>query len=183
LHLILAIILILLQSIALADTLRGRVLRVTDGDIVVVLDSNHNQNRVRLAGIDAPERSQAYGKTSKKHLTELVYGETVVIEYDKYDRYGRIVGRIILDGYDMNLEQIKAGLAWHHKKYQDEQSSNERLRYAETEVEAKNNMRGLWYDPDPIPPWDYRRGTRGYIKSVAQRVKSGHNCGTKRYCR
>ena len=79
------------------------------------------------------------------------------MEYDKRDRYERILGKVLLSGEDMNLEQIRAGLAWHYKKYQNEQSSSERELYSQAEIEAREAKRGLWYDPEPVPPWEYRQ--------------------------
>ena len=140
-----------------ASNIAGRVVRITDGDTLVVLDSNNVQHKIRLVGIDAPEKKQAYGKKSKENLSGLVAGKFVVVEYDKVDRYQRILGKILLNSKDMNLEQIKAGMAWHYKKYQKEQSQSDRMLYSDSEVDARNAKRGLWRDPDPIPPWDYRK--------------------------
>jgi endonuclease YncB( thermonuclease family) len=100
----------------LAPTLTGRVVRVTDGDTIVVLDSSDTQHKIRLTGIDAPERKQAFGTKSKEHLSDSVAGRFVVVDYDKRDRYERILGKVLLNGEDMNLEQVRAGLAWHYKK-------------------------------------------------------------------
>jgi len=101
---------------AFADTLTGKVVKITDGDTIYVLDANYTQHKIRLAGIDAPERKQAYGLASRKHLASIVAGQQVTIEYKKRDRYGRIVGKVLLDGIDACLEQVKAGFAWHYKK-------------------------------------------------------------------
>ena len=140
-----------------ADTLTGSVVRITDGDMLVVLDSNKIQHKIRLAGIDAPEEKQAYGKKSKDNLSTLVAGRYVVVEYEERDRYKRILGKIMLSGKDMNLEQVASGMAWHYKEYQGDQSRADQLMYSEAEVDARNAKRGLWYDPDPIPPWEYRK--------------------------
>ncbi len=101
--------LVFLSLTAFADTLTGKVVKVTDGDTLYVLDANHEQHKIRLAGIDAPERKQAYGLASRKHLASIVAGQPVMIEYEKRDRYGRIVGKVLLDGIDVCLEQVKAG--------------------------------------------------------------------------
>ena len=140
-----------------AETITGSVVRITDGDMLVVLDSNKIQHKVRLMGIDAPEEKQAYGKKSRDNLSALVAGRYVVVEYDDRDRYKRILGKIMLSGKDMNLEQVASGMAWHYKEYQDEQSRADQLMYSEAEVDARNAKRGLWYDPEPIPPWEYRK--------------------------
>jgi endonuclease YncB( thermonuclease family) len=120
-RLALALVLALCQTIARAEILSGKVVGVTDGDTVVVLDSNYTQHKIRLSGIDAPERGQAFGTNSKQHLADLIAGESVTVEYDKYDKYDRIVGKILLDGEDVNLKQVEAGMAWHYKQYQKEQ--------------------------------------------------------------
>jgi endonuclease YncB( thermonuclease family) len=140
-----------------ADTLTGRVVRVTDGDTIVVLDSANTQHKIRLTGIDAPERKQAFGTKSKEHLSDSVAGKFVVVDYNKRDYYKRILGKVLLNNEDMNLEQIRAGLAWHYKKYQNEQTPTDRELYSKAEIEAREARRGLWYDPEPVPPWEYRK--------------------------
>lgn len=140
-----------------ADTLTGRVVRVTDGDTIVILDVSDTQHKIRLTGIDAPERKQAFGTKSKDHLSESVAGKIVVIDYSKRDRYGRILGKVLLNEEDMNLEQVRAGFAWHYKKYQNEQTPTDRELYSKAEIDAKNAWRGLWYDAEPMPPWEFRR--------------------------
>lgn len=144
-------------SYAEAETITGSVVRVSDGDTVVVLDTNKVQHKIRLMGIDAPEKKQAYGRKSKDNLSSLIAGKHVVVEYKKRDQYKRIIGKIKLSGKDVNLEQVEAGMALHYKQYQGEQSRLDRQLYSEAEDGARNAKRGLWYDPNPIPPWDYRR--------------------------
>jgi len=141
-RLALALLLSLSQSIIYADTLTGRVVRITDGDTIVVLDANNAQHKIRLQGIDAPERGQAYGAKSKEHLSDAVAGRFVVVEYDKRDRYQRIVGMVLLGGDDVNLEQVRAGFAWHYKKYQMEQTTSDRVKYSDSELEARRVKRG-----------------------------------------
>ncbi len=100
-----------LSITAFADTLTGKVVKITDGDTLYVLDANYQQHKIRLAGIDAPERKQAYGLASRKHLLSIVAGKQVTIEYQKRDRYGRILGKVWVNGVDACLEQVKAGFA------------------------------------------------------------------------
>ena len=133
---------------------------ISDGDTVTVLDGLHAQHRIRLAGIDAPEKAQPYGEASKLHLSRMVFGESVRVEYEKHDRYGRIVGRILKDGQDAGLEQLRAGLAWHYKQYQREQSRADRSAYAEVENAAQRAHAGLWREPAPLPPWTWRMEQR-----------------------
>jgi len=81
----------------------------------------------------------------------------VIIEWSKHDRYGRIVGKVVLEGQDICLEQIEAGMAWHYKYYQDDQTEKDRQLYAAAEIAARATNVGLWIDPNPVPPWDFRR--------------------------
>ena len=142
---------------AQAETLLGKVIHVQDGDSITVLDETHTQHKIRLSGIDAPERRQAFGNVSKESLAEQVAGQSVAVEWDKVDRYGRKVGKVLLAGMDSNLVQIKRGLAWHYKQYEREQSPADRQSYAAAEVEARTAKLGLWRDAAPLPPWEFRR--------------------------
>ncbi len=142
---------------AQAETLLGKVIHVQDGDSITVLDETHTQHKIRLSGIDAPERRQAFGNVSEESRAEQVAGQSVAVEWDKVDRYGREVGKVLLAGMDSNLVQIKRGLAWHYKQYEREQSPADRQSYAEAEVEARAAKLGLWRDAAPLPPWHFRR--------------------------
>ncbi len=93
-----------------------------------------------------------YGNRSKQSLSDMVFDRQVQVEYSKKDRYGRTVGKIIVGGVDANLSQVKAGLAWHYKKYQREQTVEDRYAYAQAEEEAKASQRGLWYESTQVPP-------------------------------
>ncbi|MFQ5545877.1 MAG: thermonuclease family protein [Acidiferrobacterales bacterium] len=135
----------------------GQVVRVVDGDTIYVLDESRSRHKIRLAGIDAPERKQPYGLASREHLASLVAAKSVTIEYAKHDRYGRIVGKVWIDGVDACLEQIKAGLAWHYKKYRREQDPGDRVLYAQAEIQARSQRIGLWQETNPKPPWKFRR--------------------------
>lgn len=151
---------LLAANSAPADTLSGRVVAIADGDTVTVLNASNTQFKIRLMGIDAPEKKQAFGNRSKQSLSSLVFNKQVTVEYNKKDRYGRTVGKIIVDGIDANLEQVKVGLAWHYKQYQREQSEEDRLAYSEAEDKARNARRGLWQEIEPTPPWEYRKVAR-----------------------
>lgn len=161
------------QSQATPRTLEGKVISVADGDTITLLDAGNRQIRVRLQGIDAPESGQAFGQASKRNLSDLVFDGQVVVEYEKTDRYGRTLGKVLASGHDVNLEQVKAGLAWHYKYYQNEQSPDDRRLYAAAETEARSARRGLWADPAPPPPWDFRRGKRGGTKEDGPMGSSG----------
>lgn len=137
--------------------IEGKVVRVADGDTITVLDKENKQHRIRFQGIDAPESKQAFGQKSKQGLSDLVFGKQVTVIYSKMDKYRRVVGKVMLDGKDVNIEQIKAGLAWHYKKYEEEQPPEDRVSYAKAELEARAAKRGLWQEPNPTPPGEYRQ--------------------------
>lgn len=144
----------------LAGDLDGRVVGVIDGDTVDVLDGKQTLTRVRLAGIDAPEKAMPYGQKAKQHLSALVYQKIVHVVTGKNDRHGRVIGKVMLDGQDINLQMIKVGLAWHYKQYSREQEASDRQLYADAEVEARLHRLGLWDVPAPVPPWEWRAARR-----------------------
>ena len=148
------------STTTLADTLVGKVVGVTDGDTITVLDGQQTQHKIRLMGIDAPEKAQPFGQNSKQSLSDLVFDRSVSVEWKKLDRYQRIVGKVQINGQDANLEQVRRGLAWHYKKYEREQEPLDRAAYSQAEIEARMGTRGLWSDPDPIPPWDWRKSKK-----------------------
>lgn len=148
------------RTVVQAGLLVGTVVGVVDGDTITVLDDQRIQHKIRLAGIDAPEKAQAFGQQSKEALSALVFGHRVKIEKGKRDRYGRTVGKVIIDGSDANLSMVVAGMAWHYKKYQGEQSQSDRHLYADAEREAREASRGLWQDAAPTAPWDWRHNKR-----------------------
>lgn len=139
-----------------ADLLQGRVVGVADGDTITVLDGSNTQYKIRLAGIDAPEKKQPFGQVSKKSLSDLVYNKVVDVDWSKTDRYGRLVGKVLVSDLDANLEQVKRGLAWHYSKYKKEQVFEDRLMYLHAQRDATEAKLGLWVEPNPIAPWDWR---------------------------
>lgn len=153
----------LVQVAALADQLTGRVVAVLDGDAVDVLTEEKSLRRVRICGIDAPERRQPFGDASKRRMSGLVYLEPVVVLYRKTDRYGRIVGAVRQDGMDVGLALIQQGLAWHYKAYQSEQTLIDRFLYGRAERQARSDRKGLWSQPESIAPWEFRRSGRAQI--------------------
>jgi endonuclease YncB( thermonuclease family) len=147
-----------------AQSMSARVVGVTDGDTITVLAPGNVQYRIRLAGIDAPEHNQAFGTRSKQNLSRLVFGKTVSLDCGKAESYGRLVCKVLLPGgEDADLDQVKAGMAWHYKQYESEQSSADRKAYAAAEDAAREAHRGLWADAHPVPPWDFRHGTHSRL--------------------
>jgi endonuclease YncB( thermonuclease family) len=103
------------RNIATPIVFQGRVVGVQDGDTITVLDSSNQNHRIRLQGIDAPEKGQAFGTRSGQNLSQAIFDRVVTIEWSKHDRYGRIVGKVTRDGRDVCLEQVSVGMAWHYK--------------------------------------------------------------------
>ena len=150
-------ILLLISFELNAATLQGRVVGVADGDTITVLDASNTKHKIRLQGIDAPEKVQAFGQRSKQSLSDLVYNKQVTVDFQKKDKYGRTLGKVLLNGTDICLEQIKLGMAWHYKQYASDQPKEDRALYAQSELDAKSKLTGLWSDKSPIPPWQFRR--------------------------
>ena len=163
----------------------GQVVGVADGDTITVRTEGNKQIKVRLAEIDAPEKSQAFGQRSKQSLSDMVFGKTVRVEQQDVDRYGRVVGRIFVGGSDVNAEQVRQGMAWVYRQYARD------ARLLKLEQEARDVKRGLWSDLNPMPPWEYRHGGREMSTEVdtppgpereARDDTSAWQCGAKRYC-
>ena len=182
------IFLALAMPTAAAD-ITGKVVAVTDGDTIKVLDANRVQHKIRLTGIDAPEKAQPFGNASRKNLASMVAGKDVRVETTKNDRYGRVLGKVWVQPRDcpgcgktlnVNHAQILSGMAWWYRDYAKDQSPQDRGRYESAVEEARKRKRGLWREPDPIPPWVWRRGQRTPSKSDAV---ADTQCGSKRYCR
>lgn len=126
-----------------------------------LLHATHVQYRLRLTGIDAPESHQPYGQASRQHLAERVAGKDVTLPWQKRDPYRHLLGRVEFDGGDMNLEQLRAGYAWHYLRYAAGQPTQERADYAQAEGQARRERVGLWQESRPMAPWDYRHRARG----------------------
>jgi endonuclease YncB( thermonuclease family) len=134
------------------------VVRILDGDTVEVLDAQKRTHRVRLSAIDAPELKQPFGAKAKRVLSDLVAGETLTIEWHKRDRYDRLIGKLVLDGVDVNLALVRAGYAHWYRAFAGEQSPHDRRLYEAAETAARSEGAGLWSDPRPTPPWEWRGG-------------------------
>jgi endonuclease YncB( thermonuclease family) len=147
----LMLLLVLMPLAAMAESFDGRVVSIADGDTLTVLTAANEQVRVRLAQIDAPESKQDFGTRSKQSLSEMVFGKTVTVDVETTDRYGRKVGTIWYDAIDINLEQVRRGMAWVYVQYARDRA------YFQAETDARSAGRGLWAHPNPIPPWEYRR--------------------------
>ena len=163
----------LLWSLAApAAEFSGRVVGIGDGDTLTVQTDGNRRVRVRLAGIDAPEHDQPYGAAATRSLAALALDRTVRVQGVAEDDYGRVVGAVVADGQDLDAEQVRRGMAWVYRRY-----TRSGGLYA-LEAEAKRARRGLWADPNPIPPWDWRHG--GKVSTPAP--APSFQCGAKRAC-
>lgn len=181
----------------------ARVVGVTDGDTVTVLDKQNQQYKVRLAEIDAPERGQPWGDRSRQALSALVFSKAVSVQQTDTDRYGRVVARVFSDGRDINRTMVEQGYAWAYRRYLNDDT------LIATEARARRQGVGLWSmsDAQTVPPWEWRQGVRVGTgntgdtvsaprsqslltpspsptpRSAAQTGSSQFSCAGKRYCR
>ncbi len=131
-----------------------RVVSITDGDTIKVLNDG-KQETIRLHGVDCPEGRQPFGSRAKQFTSSLAFGKRVKVIVRDHDRYGRTVAEVILpDGKSLNRELVRSGFAWHFRRYSDDPV------LAQLETQARAARLGLWADPDPIPPWDWRKHIR-----------------------
>jgi endonuclease YncB( thermonuclease family) len=142
---------LLISSSIVAEEIIGGVVGVADGDTLTILVNGHEQIKVRLAEIDAPEKTQPFGQQSKQSLSDLCFGKNAILQKTNTDRYGRTVAKVYCAGVYANAEQIRVGLAWAYRKYLHDQS------LLDLESEARAAKRGLWIDKTPYPPWEYRK--------------------------
>ena len=140
-------------SIALGkEILKGRVIKVADGDTITILSGDLKQIKVRLHGVDCPEQKQDFGSRARQFTSALVFGKTVTVKVLNKDRYGRSIGIVILpDGRNLNEELLKAGLAWHFKRY------DKGREFADLELTARKKKLGIWSMKNAIAPWEFRR--------------------------
>jgi endonuclease YncB( thermonuclease family) len=152
-----AILAAALPTAGAADTLTGRVVAIQDGDTLTLLDGYKQQHRIRLFGIDAPESGQPFRERSRQNLAALAFQREARLDCPTIDHYGRKVCRVLVDGKDVNAEQLEAGMAWWFRRYASGQAPQERLLYESLEDRARADGTGLWADKDPVPPWEWRR--------------------------
>jgi endonuclease YncB( thermonuclease family) len=144
-------------SFAFAEKFTGQVVGVSDGDTIKVLH-NGKAEKIRLHGIDCPEKSQPFGTKAKQFTSSFVFGKTVTVQEHGMDKYGRTLGDVLLpDGRNLNRELVAAGLAWWYRKYSKDAS------LGRLEADARVSRRGLWADPDPVPPWCFRKRMKGQV--------------------
>jgi endonuclease YncB( thermonuclease family) len=153
-----ALLLVFAAHGVLGETLQGKVVRIVDGDTLTILDAARVQHKIRLAGIDAPERQQAFYEASRQNLGRPAFAKAITVEWNKRDRYGRLVGKVLVDNEDVGLAQVRAGLAWWFKQYAREQTAFDRSAYEAAEL-------GLHGNDD--------RGIQGDVESLYRSAEAG----------
>jgi endonuclease YncB( thermonuclease family) len=150
----LLLLLVLVHGV-FAETISGQVVGITDGDTLTILDTSKKRYKIRLADIDAPERGQAFYKRSRQSLADICFRKSAIINTNGKDRWGRYIAKVNCAGLDANGEQVRRGMAWTFKKYAPMTSA-----LYEIEGYARLRQLGLWADPKPVAPWDWRTTKR-----------------------
>ncbi len=161
---VIAALVCIVPATASAEQFEAKVIGVADGDTVTVLfvdGITKVPRRIRLSGIDAPEKAQAFGTVAREALSRLAFAKLAVLDCRTADRYGRSVCLVKVDGLDVGLRMVELGLAWHYKQYARTQPREEAASYAVAESVARESRTGLWRDLDtavePMPPWEWRK--------------------------
>jgi endonuclease YncB( thermonuclease family) len=149
-----AALLAVVPQLLAAEPVEWRVVNVADGDTITCLDDGKTQHRIRIDGIDAPERGQPFGNVARDRMAALAKGKTATIHGHGNDRYGRLLAAVEVDGDDLGRRLVAEGLAWHYVQF------NNDPRLAAAEKAARAAKRGLWADAKPVPPWEYRASER-----------------------
>lgn len=172
-----ALLLLSVANVAMSESIKGRVVGITDGDTFTLLTPDLREVKIRVAEIDAPERGQPYATRSRQHLANLIFQQEVTVDVEVVDRYGRPVGRPMVGDVDVAVEMIRSGAAWVYRTYSDDDE------LYELERTAKVERRGLWSLPEleRVSPWDYRNGNRPEERGAD--AAPAFQCGLKTYCR
>nr|WP_181718601.1 thermonuclease family protein [Pedobacter sp.]QJS06261.1 nuclease [Pedobacter sp.] len=150
---IISLVLLLLAPIAICKELfLGKVVAISDGDTITILTKEYKEIKIRLYGIDCPEKHQDFGNVAKQFTSKLCYGRSIKVQVVDVDRYGRAIGIVTLpDGKILNRELLKAGLAWHYKHF------DQSAELSVLEMTAKQKKIGLWSQSKVTPPWEFRK--------------------------
>lgn len=142
-------------TVASAQKFAVRVVGISDGDTFTVINQDKLQLKIRIFGIDAPEKGQDFGNKAKQALSDFIMGKVIQIDVQSKDSWGRLISYVYTpEGRDVSLLMLQEGMAWHFVKYDDTE------KYARAEAKARTKKKGLWSQPNPIAPWDYRSGKR-----------------------
>lgn len=152
---------------ASTSSIAGKVIALADGDSFTLLDADQKQHKVRIQGIDAPELGQDFCQESKQQLSSLIFDKAVKVSFSKFDKYGRVVGKVTAANQDIGLQMVSHGLAWYYRNYASELSESDREIYDNEERAAKAGGEGIWSISNPMPPWEYRHPTPSATPQVA----------------
>jgi micrococcal nuclease len=152
-----------------ASSFTGKVVGVSDGDTISVMHEGKAE-RIRLSGIDCPEKVQAFGAKAKQFTSSMCFGKEVTVKVLTKDRYGRTIGEVfLLDSKSLNSEIVRSGYAWWYRQYSPHDKKLEKL-----EKEAKGSRKGLWIDKNPVPPWTFRRNPSAYTIGEYKEIPNSH---------
>lgn len=146
------------SATAHAEVISGRVVAISDGNTLMLLDVTNRRHKIRLAGIDAPELTQDFGQKARTNLSALAFNQQAEADCREFDRHQRELCIVTVNGKDIGLEQVRNGMAWLYPKYAVDQTPQGRADYEQAEFRAKIHRFGLWNSKNPTPPWDWRRG-------------------------
>ncbi len=176
-------LLLLVHSVSYGEEFTAKVVAVLDGDTVLV-KRVRGLVKVRMAGIDAPEKAQPFGASSRRSLSEMIMGKQVTIQSQAIDKYGRMVASINVNDLDVSAEQLRRGMAWENSNFHSDK------KLLALQEEAKQAPRGLWALSNPVPPWEWRKRHPSIApvvpakpSAVSKSIASlNSRCGTKKYC-
>lgn len=161
---------LLVSGSATAGSLAGTVVEIHDGDTITIICLKRPL-QVRLVGIDAPDKEQRYAEASRQHLSDLILNQFVVVEYSGLGAHALIVGRVFLRETDVGAQMIRDGVAWYDRPYDTILTESQRQMYSDCEVAARAEHRGLWQDPNPVSPWEFKEARRlGRLPTVTPSV-------------
>lgn len=146
------IVLLCFSCNILAQKFQVKVVKISDGDTFTAINRDNLQLKFRIWGIDAPEKKQAFGTKSKEYLSSLIFGETITVDVQKQDGWGRYIAYVFTpDNKDVGTEMLKAGMAWQFIEYDKSEE------YKKAELQARKSKKGLWSDPHHVAPWEFRK--------------------------
>ena len=165
---------------ARASTLTGKVIEINDGDEITIFNMNRPV-RIRLVGIDAPEKDQAFGEIAKQHLADLVFDKFVFVEYTGIGLHTDLIGRVLLNGADINAQMIRDGVAWYAPQLSHLSDAQQEI-YSKSEEAARNEKRGLWQSDGAVAPWEFVKAqelAKQFANKRSEERRVGKECRSR----